>query len=89
MNNRPLRFTPIIIAISVIVGILVGTYYARHYGGNRLGIINGSSNKLNALLRVVEDQYVDTVDMNHLVEDALPQISTLTPSTSLLRTMRM
>ena len=74
MNNRPLRFTPIIIAISVIVGILVGTYYARHYGGNRLGIINGSSNKLNALLRVVEDQYVDTVDMNHLVEDALPQI---------------
>ncbi|MBR3013608.1 MAG: S41 family peptidase [Bacteroidaceae bacterium] len=74
MNNRPLRFTPIIIAISVIVGILVGTYYARHYGGNRLGIINGSSNKLNALLRVVEDQYVDTVDMNQLVEDALPQI---------------
>jgi carboxyl-terminal processing protease len=74
MSNRPLRFTPLIIAISVIVGILVGTFYARNYGGNRLGIINGSSNKLNALLRVVDDQYVDTVNMDKLVEDALPQI---------------
>lgn len=74
MSNRPLRFTPLIIAISVIVGILVGTFYARNYGGNRLGIINGSSNKLNALLRVVDDQYVDTVNMDKLVESALPQI---------------
>ena len=44
------RFTPIIIAISVVAGILIGTFYAKHFAGNRLGIINGSSNKLNALL---------------------------------------
>lgn len=68
------RFTPLIIAISVVVGILIGTFYAKHYGGNRLGIINGSSNKLNALLRVIDDQYVDTVNMKDLVEKAMPQI---------------
>lgn len=68
------RFTPVIIAISVVIGILVGTFYARHFAGNRLGIINGSSNKLNALLRIVEDQYVDTVNMGQLVEKAMPQI---------------
>ena len=62
------RFTPLIIAISVVVGILIGTFYAKHYGGNRLGIINGSSNKLNALLHVIDDQYVDTVDMSQLVD---------------------
>ena len=45
------RFTPLIIAISVVAGILIGTFYAKHFAGNRLGIINGSSNKLNALLR--------------------------------------
>jgi carboxyl-terminal processing protease len=39
-----------------------------------LGIINGSSNKLNALLRIVDDQYVDSVDMADLVEKAMPQI---------------
>ena len=68
------RFTPLIIAISVVVGILIGTFYAKHYGGNKLGIINGSSNKLNALLHVINDQYVDTVDMGQLVEKAMPQI---------------
>ena len=39
-----------------------------------MGIINGSSNKLNALLHVIDDQYVDTVDMSQLVENAMPQI---------------
>lgn len=65
---------PLIIAISVVVGILIGTFYARHFAGNKLGIINGSSNKLNALLRVIDDQYVDTVNMTGLVEKAMPQI---------------
>ncbi len=68
------RFTPLIIAISIVVGILIGTFYARHFAGNRLGIINSSSNKLNALLRVIDDQYVDTVNMTDLVEKAMPQI---------------
>lgn len=68
------RFMPVIIAISVVAGILIGTFYAKHYGGNKLGIINGSSNKLNALLHVINDQYVDTVDMSQLVENAMPQI---------------
>ena len=70
-NNRLL---PLMMAICVIVGILIGTFYAKQYGGNRLGIINSSSNKLNALLRVVDDQYVDTVNMSDLVEKAMPQI---------------
>ena len=65
---------PLIIAVCVVAGILIGTFYAKHYGGTKLGIINGSSNKLNALLRVIDDQYVDTVNMADLVEKAMPQI---------------
>lgn len=68
------RFMPLVIAVCVVVGILIGTFYAKHYGGTKLGIINGSSNKLNALLRVIDDQYVDTVNMTDLVEKAMPQI---------------
>ncbi len=68
------RFVPLLMAVSVVAGILIGTFYAKHYGGNRLGIINGSSNKLNALLRIIDDQYVDTVNMTDLVENAMPQI---------------
>ena len=73
-TKKTFRFTPIIIAVSVVIGILIGTFYAKHFAGNRLGIINGSTNKLNALLRIVDDQYVDTVNMADLVEEAMPQI---------------
>ena len=73
-NKNTFRFTPLVIAVSVVLGILIGTFYAKHYGGNKLGIINASSNKLNALLHVIENQYVDTVDMTELVENTMPQI---------------
>ena len=73
-NKNSFRFTPLIIAASVVLGILIGTFYAKHYGGNKLGIINASSNKLNALLHVIESQYVDTVNMTELVENTMPQI---------------
>ncbi len=32
------RFTPVIIAVSVVVGILIGTFYAKHFAGNGLGL---------------------------------------------------
>lgn len=73
-QNRNSRYIPIIIAISIIAGIMIGTFYTNHFSGNKLGTINTSSNKLNALLRIIDDQYVDTVDMAELVEDAMPQI---------------
>ena len=68
------RFTPLWMAVCVVLGILVGTFYANHFSGNRLNIINSSGNKLNNLLRIIDDQYVDTVDINNLVEKAMPQI---------------
>ena len=74
MSNRSNRFTPIWMAMCVVLGILVGTFYANHFSGNRLNIINSSGNKLNNLLHIVDDQYVDTVNINDLVEKAMPQI---------------
>ena len=75
MNNKKnSRFMPLMMALSVVVGILIGTFYANHFSGNRLSIINSSSNKLNNLLHIIDDQYVDTVNVNDLVEKAMPQI---------------
>ncbi len=73
-GKNSFRFTPVIIAVSVVAGILIGTFYARSFAGSRIGIINASSNKLNALLRVVDDQYVDSVKISDLIEKAMPQI---------------
>ena len=71
---RDSRFVPLIIALGLVVGILIGSFYANHFSGNRLNIINTSSNKLNVLLHLIDDQYVDTVNIPDLVEKALPQI---------------
>lgn len=73
-SNNKNRWMPIIMALCVVVGILIGTFYANHFSGNRLSIINSSSNKLNNLLHIIEDQYVDTIDANDIVEKAMPQI---------------
>ena len=73
MNNRN-RYMPLIMALCVIAGILIGTFYANHFSGNRLNVINSGSNKFNNLLHIINDQYVDTVDVNNLVEKAIPQL---------------
>lgn len=83
MKNNNTRFIPFLLAICLIAGIAIGTFYANHFSGNKLGIINTSSNKLNALLRIIDDRYVDTVNMGELVEEAMPQIlSELDPHSS-------
>lgn len=63
-----------LVAIGVVVGILIGSFYANHFSGRRLNIINTSSDKLNSLLHIIDDQYVDSVNIPDLVEKALPEI---------------
>lgn len=72
MNNRNL--TPIFLVVAMVVGILIGTFYASHFMGNRLNIINTGSNKLNYLLQLVDNNYVDTVNMSEIVEESMPLI---------------
>ena len=72
--NRNNRWMPLIIAISVVAGIIIGTFFANRFSGNRLNIINTSSNKLNDLLHIIDDQYVDTVDIANIVEQSMPKI---------------
>ena len=73
MNNKS-RYMPLIMALCVVIGIMIGTFYANHFSGNRLNIINSGGNRLNNLLHIIDDQYVDTVNINDLVEKAMPQI---------------
>ena len=36
-KNRTSRFMPVIVAVSIVTGILIGTFYANHFSGNKLG----------------------------------------------------
>ena len=61
-------------ALCVVVGILIGNFYANHFSGNRLNIINSGSNRLSNLLHIIDDQYVDKVNIDSLVDNAIPLI---------------
>lgn len=65
---------PVLMAVCVAFGIVIGTFYANHFSGNRLNIINSGSNRLNNLLHIIDDQYVDNVNIDSLVDKAIPQI---------------
>lgn len=68
------RFMPLIMAVCMIIGIMIGSFYANHFSGNRLNIINSGSNRLSNLLHLIDDQYVDKVNIDSLVDVAIPQI---------------
>lgn len=68
------RLLPLYIAVAVVIGVLIGSFYANQFAGNRISFINTSSNKLSDLLNVINERYVDKVDINDVVEKAMPQI---------------
>lgn len=72
--NKRNRYMPLLMAVCVAFGIVIGTFYANHFSGNRLNIINSGSNRLNNLLHIIDDQYVDNVNIDSLVDKAIPQI---------------
>lgn len=72
-NSSP-RLVPLLVAVGIVAGILLGSFYANYFSGQRLNIVNASGNKLNDLLHIVDDQYVDSVNMPELIEKSLPKI---------------
>ena len=74
-ENSSNKEMPLFLALSVVFGIFLGVFLTNHFTGNRLNVINtGGPSKLNDILHFVEDQYVDTVDLNDLIEKSLPEI---------------
>ena len=73
-KNKSNRFMPFIMALCVVIGIIIGTFFSNHFAGNRLNVINSGSNRLNNLLHLIDDQYVDAVNIDSLVDKAIPQI---------------
>ena len=62
-----LALIPAILAVGVIVGIFAGRYIGNPAGPD-------DSNKLRAVLQLIDNEYVDDIDMDSLVEMSLPEI---------------
>lgn len=68
------RFTPLLMAVSAVIGIVIGTFLSNHFLGNRLSILNEEGSRLNNLLYLIDDMYVDSVNINDLVDRSIPEI---------------
>ena len=74
MNNpRPtsrahLLWMPLLIALAVIAGIFIGN----RFSSRKYAVDN--DRKLNTILNTIASEYVDTVNMDQLIEMSIPQI---------------
>ena len=73
-QSKKYRYMPLLMALCIVIGGVIGTFFANHFSSQRLNIINSGSNRLNNLLHIIDDQYVDKVNLDSLVEKAIPQI---------------
>ena len=68
-NNRSsLVWIPLIIAVSIVIGLFFGNNFSNKT------FISDNDRKLNTILNLVSAQYVDTVDINDLIEQSIPKI---------------
>lgn len=71
-NKRLAIWLPVIIAASIALGIFIGNHYLSLNQGKRRAFSSG--NKINAILDIIDEQYVDTINMGKLVEGTIPKI---------------
>ncbi len=72
-KNRKLAvWLPVIIASSIALGIFIGNHYRTLSQGKYRMFSSG--NKIDAILDMIDEQYVDTVNISDLIEEAIPKI---------------
>lgn len=74
--NNPKRsiLLPLLLAIAVACGILIGKYLPGKDNSQQHSNIRSRNDKLNSILNIIESNYVDSVNRNDLVETAIPAI---------------
>lgn len=62
------------LAIAVIIGILIGNFYSNLKTSSRSLTYPKNDGKLNELLSLIQREYVDTINIDQLVENTMPKI---------------
>ena len=70
IKHNSIIWYPLVIALSIVAGILIGNYISTQK------FILDKDRKINAVLNLVQSEYVDSVDIKDLVEMTIPEIIT-------------
>ena len=75
-NNKFTLILPTVVAVSIAVGILLGGVVFKNTPPvpRRGNLVAPGSGKLNMLLSLIENRYVDTVSMDSITEKTIPFI---------------
>lgn len=68
-RNFGLVALPLLVACGVIGGVFIGQYITKRH-------LSAEQEKLRTVLRLVETEYVDVIDVDSLIESALPSLLT-------------
>ena len=74
MNKRTNIYLPLLIALSVIIGIFLGNRLSKPQSVGLQNISLQSTNKLSAIVDLIENAYVDSVPKEKVIEDAIPSL---------------
>lgn len=87
-NSRFSVYIPILIAVSVVLGIMIG-YRLTNNSGNSLPLISRAS-KLDAIVDLIQNSYVDSISTDTLIEKTIPQLlKSLDPHTAYIPAKEM
>lgn len=73
MKNTKL-YIPLLLALAVITGILIGNKLSRNAGDNMSSFSMSQSNKLDAVIELINNSYVDSISVDSLIEKTIPQL---------------
>jgi carboxyl-terminal processing protease len=90
MNKKTLIIIPLLIAVSVAAGIVIGNLLRQNSQPIFSSIGHSKPNKLSTILKLVESGYVDTINTSDIIEKTIPEIlKNLDPHTAYIPAQNM
>lgn len=68
------KFTPTLIVLAALIGLLAGIYISKGKGGNTIVISTPGSTKIDELVQLMQNNYVDTLNVDDIIEKMMPEI---------------
>ena len=90
MNRRTIIILPLLVALSVAAGIVIGNLLRQNSQPVFSPIGSARPNKLTTILKLIENGYVDSVNTGNIIEKAIPNIlENLDPHTAYIPARNM
>lgn len=73
-NSSRAIITPLLISISIVIGLIVGRMLSNPQISSPSNIEKQIYGKLDMIINMIDNNYVDTIDTKQMVEDAIPNL---------------